>query len=277
MIPPGDRRILPARPDLADRRLHGRLRASAFAEARPFRCRAPFAAIRKAADLRAEQENQLLYGEVFEVLEESREWAWGQARRDGYVGYVALAALGPFEGLPTHRIKALRTFGFEKPERKSYFLGPYSLNALVRAQGGRRNGFLDCGGAGWIFEAHLAPVGMFESDPAAVAERHLGTPYLWGGRDSQGLDCSGLVQQAFYACGRACPRDADQQLAFFTAEAPRDGLKRGDLVFWSDHVAMMLDRERLIHANGRHMAVAVEGLAEAITQIGAEPVALRRP
>ena len=273
----GDGRTLLARPDLADRRLQGRRRAMAFAEPRPFRCRAPFAAIRKAPDLRGEQENQLLYGEVFDVLEESREWAWGQARRDGYVGYVALGALGALDGLPSHRVRALRTYGFERPDKKSCFIGPFSLNALVRARGEPQGGFVDGGSAGWIFAAHLAPAGVFDGDPAAVAERHLGAPYLWGGRDSQGLDCSGLVQQALYACGRACPRDADQQLAFFDREVPRGELRRGDLAFWPDHVAMMLDGERLIHATSRFMAVAVEPLADAAQAIGREPIAFRRP
>ena len=50
-----------------------------------------------------------------------------------------------------------------------------------------------------------------EKDFVAVAERFLGTPYLWGGKTSLGLDCSGLVQVALSACGIACPRDSDMQ------------------------------------------------------------------
>ncbi len=154
------------------------------------------------------------------------------------------------------------------------------MNALVAAQG-EANGFLDAGADGWIFKRHLAAMDAFETDPAGVALRFVGTPYLWGGRDSQGLDCSGLVQQALYACGRACPRDTDQQLAAFTEAEPAGALVRGDLVFWKGHVAMMLDRERIVHANGYHLATVVEPLAEAVARIAAagagEPVGFRRP
>jgi hypothetical protein len=273
----GEPRTTPARPDLADSRLQGIVRAAAYALPRAMRCRAPAAALRRGPDLRAEQEDQLLHGELFDVVEEQGAWSWGQAPRDGYVGFIASDALGAAAGLPTHWVRALRAYGFERPQKKAAFRGPYALNALVAASGRAENGFLDCGETGWIFEAHLERIGRFETDAAAVAERHLGAPYIWGGRDSQGLDCSGLVQQALLACGRACPRDADLQLDFFRRPVERAQLGRGDLVFWPGHVGMMLDGERMIHATDRYMAVAVERLEDAIRQIGAEPVALRRP
>jgi cell wall-associated NlpC family hydrolase len=95
------------------------------------------------------------------------------------------------------------------------------------------------------------------------------------------LDSSALVQQALYACGRACPRDTDVQ-ARETGEAiePAVGLRRGDLVFWSGHVGLMVDADRIIHANSHHMAVTVEPLAEAVSrnrQAGVgDPTAFRR-
>jgi cell wall-associated NlpC family hydrolase len=134
-------------------------------------------------------------------------------------------------------------------------------------------------GAGWIPARHLAPIGADFSEPAATAERFLGTPYLWGGRDSVGIDCSGLVQQALYAAGLACPRDSDLQAQLGSAVDAGD-LARGDLVFWRGHVGMLLDEARLIHANAWHMAVAIEPLAEAVERIarrgGGEPIAFRR-
>ena len=132
----------------------------------------------------------------------------------------------------------------------------------------------------WVVREHLTSLGTWARDPAAVAERFLGVPYLWGGRDSLGLDCSGLVQQAFYAVGRACPRDTDQQLAAFAQPAERAALQRGDLVFWKGHVGMMLDAQRLIHANAHHMAVAIEPVETALERIsraGVEFRGFRRP
>ena len=126
---------------------------------------------------------------------------------------------------------------------------------------------------------HLAPIGAGFVEPTATAERFLGTPYLWGGRDSVGIDCSGLVQQALYAGGLACPRDSDLQARLGDPAKP-ETLARGDLVFWRGHVGMMLDEARLIHANAWHMAVAIEPLAEALERIarrgGGDPTAFRR-
>ena len=275
-----DPRTTLARPDLADRGLEGLLRAARFEAPRRMQCCAPSAAIRKAADKDAELQDQLLFGEGFDVLDQADGWAWGQARRDGYVGFVDQASLAKYEDAPTHRVRVLRTFGFARPDLKSQASGPYSMNALVVVE--REEGaFLDAGAAGWIPTRHLAPIGEVETDPASVAERFVDTPYLWGGRDSLGLDCSGLVQQAFYACGLACPRDTDQQMAAFPRAVAPGELERGDLAFWKGHVGMMLDWERMVHANAHHMAVVIEPLAEAIARIAAagagQPTGFRRP
>ena len=275
-----DRRTLLARPDLADERLEGQVHSQRFAAVQAMRCAVPTAGIFRAADEATERQDELLFGEGFDVLETPDGWAWGQARRDGYVGFVRADALAPAGDPPTHRVGALRTCGFLTADLKSKVVSLVSMNSLVRA-GARRHGYVDTGEGGWIYEPHLSPIGVFETDPVAVAERYLGAPYLWGGRSSLGLDCSGLVQASLLAVGRACPRDTDQQLAAFKDAGGRADLRRGDLVVWKGHIGMMLDGERLLHANAFHMAVATEPVDEAIarirTKIGAEPVGFRRP
>lgn len=264
--PPFEPRLTLARPDLAAADLQGLVRAAAYAPTRAHRCIVPTAAVRRAPDPAAEQLDQLLFGEAFDVLDGKDGWAWGQARRDGYVGFVKAQDLAEGECLPTHRVNALRAYGFSSPDIKSAPAGLYSLNALVRieAQEGR---FAKAEGAGWFATNQLSPIGVFEADPAAVAEWFLGAPYQWGGRESLGLDCSGLIQQALYACGMSCPRDSDQQAALGEPAAP-DALRRGDLVFWRGHVGMMLDPARMIHANAFHMQVSIEPLADALARIG---------
>jgi cell wall-associated NlpC family hydrolase len=274
-----DPRLTPLRDGVASRALEGVVEAEVYVDPRPMVCAAPAAGVHAAPDAEAEQVDQLLFGETFEVLEEEAGgWAWGQTRRDGYVGFVREAALTAPGPAPTHRISALRTYAFARPSIKTRASGPYSLNSLVRIelQEGR---LAKIAGGGWMAAEHLSPIGVFETDPAAVAERHLGAPYLWGGRESLGLDCSGLVQQALFACGLACPRDTDQQEALGRAIG-RGDFGRGDLVFWKGHVAMGLDAARIVHANGHHMMTAVEPLDEAIARISAagygEPTGFRR-
>lgn len=269
-----DPRITLARPDLADARLEGVVRAERFARTTAYVCAAPASAIRKAPDAAAEQWDQLLFGETFRVIETGRGWGWGQAARDGYVGFVPLKDLAPDAPQATHRVSALRAYGFSEPNIKSAPVGLYSLNALLSVEGedGR---FMKAAGAGWFAREQLSPIGVFETDMAGVAERFMGAPYQWGGRESLGLDCSGLVQQALYACGQSCPRDSDMQ-AQLGQPVVRAALRRGDLVFWRGHVGIMLDGERMLHANAFHMQVEVEPLAQAVARIG-EPTALRRP
>jgi cell wall-associated NlpC family hydrolase len=274
-----DPRVTLIRDGIAARPLEGVVPAEVYLDPTPMICAVPATGVRSAADAGAEQLDQLLFGETFEVLEEEGAFVFGQARRDGYVGFVEAASLGRPGPAPTHRVSAIRTYAFAEPSIKSRAIGPYSINALVSVEG-REGRLAKVAGSGWITAEHLAPIGLFEDDPVAVAERFLGAPYLWGGRESLGLDCSGLVQQALMACGRGCPRDTDQQERMGEAVA-RDEFRRGDLVFWKGHVAIGLDAARIIHANGHHMCVAVEPLDEAIARIVAagsgEPTSFRRP
>jgi cell wall-associated NlpC family hydrolase len=274
-----DPRLTLARPDLADLALQGLVAAERYEAPKAWQVAVPTAALRKAAHPMAEQWDQLLFGEVFHVLEAKDGFAWGQAARDGYVGFVAeddLAALG---APATHQVAVPRTYAFAEPSIKARPVGLYSLNALtaIEATEGR---FAKGEGTGWFVSVHLAPVGVAAGDYVAVAQGFLGAPYQWGGRESLGLDCSGLVQQALAARGDAVPRDTDMQLGFFPPIAA-EARRRGDLVFWKGHVAILLDADTILHANAHHMAVAVEPLAEAIARIeaaGGGPVTgWRRP
>jgi len=276
----GDARVTPLRDGVASRALEGIAAAEVYLDPKVMRCRVAAVGIHREPDLASEQMDQLLFGEVFEAIEEEAgAFVWGQARRDGYVGFVAVGALSSAPAPePTHRISALRTYAFAQPSIKAHAAGPYPMNALVSVE--EQEGRLaKVAGAGWMAVEHLAPIGVFETDWAGVAERFLGAPYLWGGRESLGLDCSGLVQQALFACGIACPRDADQQAALGRAIG-REDFGRGDLVFWKGHVGIGLDGDTIVHANGHHMMVAIEPLEAALSRIelagAGKPTAFRR-
>jgi hypothetical protein len=276
---PQDRRLVLAHPDLAATTLEGVVAAARYVEPRALACTAPVADLRAHADPAAEKMTQLLFGEAFDVIEEVDGWAFGQVRRDRYVGYVHASALGTQLELPTHWVSALRTYAFTGPGAKTEITLLLTMNSLcvVEAVEGR---FARVAGAGWVFLNHLSPIGAYAEDPAAVAEQFLGAPYQWGGRESLGLDCSGLIQNALHACGLSCPRDSDLQAAELGRPIVPDGLVRGDMVFWTGHVGMMLDSERMVHANGHHMAVTIEPLLPAVERIAAagagEPTAYRR-
>lgn len=214
---------------------------------------------------------QALHGEGVDVFHEEGEFGLCQLVRDRYTGWVNMDALSAPALPQTHKISALRTYCFSQPHIKSAPRFMLCLGARVAATGRTDGVWTECARAGWVHRHHLAPLDVFESDPVSVAERYVETPYLWGGRESLGLDCSGLVQQAFEACGVRLPRDSDMQAAWAGApvenwQAP-GALKRGDLVFWEGHVGLMTSPDTLLHANAWHVAVEREPLAEAIARL----------
>jgi cell wall-associated NlpC family hydrolase len=265
-------------PDMKDARL---LRPAGTPTA--YQVTAGVAAVRETAAPDGRLSTQALHGEILDVFREDGAFGLAQCRRDRYVGWVSLDALSAPVQVPTHKVSALRTYCFAEPDLKSAPRFLLSLGARVAATGQTEDAFVECAGAGWVARPHVSELSDMGADPAGMAERFVETPYLWGGRESLGLDCSGLVQQAFEACGVVLPRDSDLQAAW--AGAPVDdwqapgALRRGDLVFWEGHVGILTAPDTLLHANAFHMGVAAEPLAQAIDRIrsvAGEVTAVRR-
>jgi cell wall-associated NlpC family hydrolase len=269
------------RADLADARLRDLIASERYVQGEPRQVGAPSLPLRREPRFDSVLETEALKGETVTVFSESEGWAWVQIDRDLYVGYMPSEGLSASIVEPTHRIAALRTYVYSEPDGKSPPLALLSLNAFVTAEAevGR---FLALEGGGFVFARHVRPAGEVVEDPVAVAEAFLGTPYLWGGRTSIGLDCSGLVQLAFEAGGYMVPRDADMQSEEFGEPLTwREGMElcRGDLVFWEGHVGIMTSPAHLLHANAFHMAVEREPFAEArarIKEAGYEVMGVRR-
>ncbi len=271
-----DPRSTPANGRVAAARLKGQVTAERFTEGTPHRLLRPVTDLLRRPD--GPRDRQVLLGEAVTLYEEADGWAFVELARDGYVGYLRAEALGPAEPAPTHRVCQAATHVYPAPDMKTPERMRLSLGALVQVTGTAK-GFAETP-LGHVPARHLAPLDRPEADPVAVAERLLGTPYLWGGNSRDGIDCSGLVQAGCLACGIACPGDSDQQEAALGRPLEADEpLRRGDLLFWKGHVAFVADETRILHANAHHMAVAFEDREAAIARIEAQgdgPVTGRR-
>ena len=267
-----DPRFTPARPEVAAKYLEGKVTAARFVIGESLVVTDAIAPLRTAPRADAMLQTQALLGERVTIYDRPGEgWAWGQLDRDGYVGWLPEAALGKPSAAPTHKVAATRTFAFPGPSIKLPPHDALPFGATVTVA--RIEGSFAVTTAGvFLPTQHLAPINHRSSDMVAVAEMFLGTPYLWGGKTSLGIDCSGLVQVALTACGIGAPRDSDMQEAGLGASVPvtqLHQLKRGDLIFWKGHVAIVRDATTIIHANAHHMATAIEPTRDAVGRIKA--------
>jgi hypothetical protein len=246
-----------ARPDLAEQALDGLVPAAAYRPTTAWHGSGAVCDVFDGPAAGAQRISQLLAGEVFDVLDQDGDRLWGRCRRDGVVGWIAHSDLSPGAPPATHWVASVEA--------------DLPLNALVLSEGG---------------DDRLAAIGAFERDPVAVAERLLGRPHALGARSSRSTDCSGLVQQALFACGRAGPRRAVDQ-AELGRPVTRAEVRRGDLVIWlspqdqtwTGHSGLMLEAYTVLHATGFHGAVVIEPFAEVDARCladGDQPAMFRR-
>lgn len=276
-----DRRRHPVRADLAATSYRGRAEAERYVDPVPYHVTASATALRRDPRPDCGIDTEALFGEVVDIFETTMEgWAWGQLRTDGYVGWLSSDDIAPLDQVTTHCVGALRTFRYPGPDLKLPPIGYLSLGSKVTvvAEAETRGlAYARLADGSFVVARHLVAEGHVETDWVAIAESLVGTPYLWGGRSSLGLDCSALVQLSAAFGGHALPRDSDMQEAEAgTALSFREGdplpadLRRGDLLFWRGHVGVLSTPDLLTHANGFTMTVSQEPLAEALARIGAK-------
>ena len=277
-----DPRLTPARPEVAARYLEGKVKAARFVEGEVFEVTAAIAPLHSAPAPDSEMWTQALRGERVTVYDRNDEgFAWGQLGNDGYVGWLPESTLAKPSASPTHKVTALSTLAFPGPSIKLPPVMTLPMGARVNVAREDRV-FAVTREGHHLPRPHLGALDANAADFVAVAERFLGTPYLWGGKSFFGIDCSGLVQVSLTAAGTGCPRDSDMQcdgLGRELSAAEAMHLKRGDLIFWKGHVAIARDAETIVHANAHHMATVIEGTKEAIARIkagGSEVLAIKR-
>jgi cell wall-associated NlpC family hydrolase len=269
-----DRRLTPANGRAALESVRGMVDAERFVPGESALMTAPLTDLCREPG--GARERQVLMGDAVTVVDRHDGWAFVQTAKDGFCGYVPESTVGPHEEA-THWVAAPATHLYPEPALKVRERAALTMNARLRVIG-ESGKWLETS-RGWVPGIHLKPLGEWHKDPVAVAQTFLGVPYLWGGNSRSGLDCSGLVQAALMACGKACPGDSDLQLALGVSVGEKQALKRGDLIFWKGHVAMAMNADHMIHATAAFMAVVVEQTRSAIKRIneaGDGPVIARR-
>jgi len=259
-----DPRTTPARDDLAARTLEGQVKAARYCDGTKYQLVHGLTNLHRLPDNKSATDNQLLYGETFMVYDIKDGWAWGQASRDNYVGYCRADALSPDILPTTHHVTNLCSHIFPEPDPKSPPVGQIFMMSEVSVINDiPQNGFVQLADNNWVFGTHISNV--FGTDPVSEALKFLYAPYLWGGKSSIGMDCSGLVQIACAAAGISVPRDSDHQAEMIGTQLSDDAIpQNGDIAFFPGHVGFMLDDMHLLHANAHHMRVSIDPLRDVI-------------
>jgi hypothetical protein len=265
-----DPRLHAFREDLAAAALREMVQAPRYAGGEPRQIAAPAAPIRTAPRFDAPLATEALSGEVLTAYEFREGWAWVQLHEDGYVGYTPVDCLSAMVEENTHRVSARLTYLYPAPDMKRPPITKLSFSCTVQQLGKLEGRFVELSRGGFIFADHLVGIRERARDFVRVAERFVGVPYLWGGKTTLGIDCSGLVQIALQAAGIPCLRDSDMQMT--KAGEPLnpknlEAIQRGDLLFWKGHVAIAQSADWMIHASGLHMEVVVEPLRRALERI----------
>ncbi|CDO39609.1 peptidase P60 [Bartonella henselae] len=279
-----DPRLYAFRDDLADKRFETEITAQRFIQGEKKRVNTAVAGLFKENNKKSEKQTECLLGEELLIFEQGKTMSWGQSLKDGYVGYIDTTILCTSAIKQTHIVSVPRTFQYLQADLRGPMEYPLSMGSKVSVVNetevrGTIYAILESGKA--IITRHLSPIGRVYEDYVTVAETLIHTPYLWGGVSGFGIDCSGLVQLSMMMTGKMVLRDTDmQQKTIGRVLTDSDKLKRGDLVFWNGHVAIMIDHENIIHANGYSMDVMIEPLEEAVTRIAKKyqyPIEKRRP
>lgn len=258
-----DRRFLASNGQVADRAFQGHVHAETFVEPESKR-------LSRQVWLRRDPEGavdrELLYGDVFDVIEVRGDHAFGRAEKDGYVGWVPANALSE-RVTPTHWVAVRTTWVWAAPDFKVPPLAPLHMTSRVKVTGVTGEWAVVEDGRCHVPVAHLRALGD-PLDQLDAARAFLGTPYVWAGNSGFGIDCSGLVQVTARAAGLPAAPDSDLQEAMAgKALDPSATLIAGDLVFWKGHVALATGEGTLIHANAHHMAVVEEPVDTCIARI----------
>ncbi len=277
-----DKRLHPYREDLAAMHLRDKIEAENYVVGRRFQVNCGSAPLRRLPDKKAVLDTELLFGETVILYDEDKGWAWVQSEIDGYVGYTERSGLNSEPLQSTHSVTVLASHIYPEPDLKTVPIYSLPMTARVTVND-KTNNYYKLASGGWIFAGHLEPIHIHAVDHCEIARMFLNIPYLWGGKTSVGIDCSGLLQVSLARCGKLIPRDSDMQISsgqsvLYTSD--EKDLRRGDLVFWPGHAGILLESQTIIHANATEMRVTMAPLDDLVAKIeestGDKIIAVRR-
>ena len=205
-------------------------------------CHLSIIPIRKDSTSKSELVSQLIYGELFKVLESNEKWFFIECIDDKYKGWINHSQ---FKEISDHDLKKVLKI-------KAKYLN--NLTAEIETENGTMSIIIGSKiSSCFILNHKLKTRTNSKNSIIENSFKFLNSPYLWGGRTPYGIDCSGFTQQVYKLNGFQLSRDANQQV-LQGKEIILEDAKPGDLAFFGEdgisHVGIIMHSNKIIHAFG---------------------------
>ena len=238
----------------------------------------PIINVYKKNNIKSGVVTQLLYGDTFEKLKQSGSWIKIKNDSDNYKGYIKNKKYSS-NLRNTHKVFVLFSNLYLKPKNSAKIKKKFSFLSKVNITK-KINGFCKFNKF-WIKENTLKKINHTNKNLFFGIKNFINVKYKWGGKHYSGVDCSGLIQLFFNYNNKFCPRDAKDQIKYFTKKISLENIKKNDLIFWKGHVALVISKNKLLHAYGPLKKVVIMPIKKTINLIyktaNLKVIGIRRP
>ena len=210
--------------------------------------------------------SQMLYGEKFKILENKGHWLKIKTNYDNYTGYIRKKKFLTKEFVPIFKVSSKKAEIFTKRNKKLIKTNRFLFFASRIKKIEENKNFIEFEKNKWIKKKHLKKIKFFENNSNKIFKLFLNSKYLWGGKTSDGIDCSSLIQIYFFYNGVFFPRDTKDQIKYCKKKIKKKFTK-GDIIFWKGHVGACLNQIKFIHAYGPRKKVLIMPTIETIKHI----------
>ena len=214
-------------------------------------CKLSIVPLRLEDSDRSEMVSQVLYGDLFELLEVSKKWSRIRLTYDSYEGWIDNKQ---FVSLTKNKYDSLNELSI-KLSTNLLDIITLANNELLPISLGSNVAVVDF--LNHSFEGSINDSNFSKSTIIEIAHLYLNSPYLWGGKTPFGIDCSGFTQMVYKLNGIQLLRDASQQVTQGEALSFIEETEPGDLAFFDNeegsitHVGIIMNNNQIIHAHGK--------------------------
>ena len=223
----------------------------------------PVTNLYKKMSIKSEVVTQMIYGESFTISRKTKKWLKIKIIDDGYKGYIKNKNFNQFIK-PTHKVHILKSniYKFSNKKKK---INRLSFGSKIKAEE-KKSQFIKFKN-GWIQQKDLKPINYKEKNIFNKINLYKNVKYKWGGKSFKGIDCSALVQVCINFNNKYFPRDAKDQVRYLKKNIKLKNIKKDDIIYWKGHVAVVLSKNKLIHAYGPMKKTLIMGINQTIKRI----------